>query len=412
LKGLLVEANRSRTGELELITERPRPRGRRPMVLAAVLVLSVAVLALAALAFVLATRKGTAPVVEARPPLPRAKVTVAQAGPADYRSIAEALARVGPGSTIRVTDAGTYAGPLNINEPERWEGLTLVAEGGATLVATDTRWPVVRIDGTPGVTLRGFAIPTREHQFGVEVVGQAEGTTLDALRLSTTAGSNHALVWIHDGARGTTTRPIRVARSTFLPGNLGVVVEGMGTVPVQFIEVEGNRFRAGRRESMHIQLLQAVQHARVRGNVCVGGVGLLLNLEHPEECGPVEIVNNSFFEARYWLNPLKSGRLALGDVAVINNLILAAEQEQADQYALLGNLADRWSFRNNWWRPGSWARSAPAGLVAALKPSIEVLSSDPGHPDFLRPSPAAPHARAGAGGSWPAHVGAQPPASR
>src|SRR5205085_11500416 len=112
-------------------------------------------------------------------PITSAVVTVAQSQPADFRSIKEAVAAAGPGTLVRVLDDSVYQGPLRFNEPDRLRDVTIEATNGALLEGVDGRDPVVTIEHTAGVVLRGLRIRARDQQHGVLTKGPCQGRTME-----------------------------------------------------------------------------------------------------------------------------------------------------------------------------------------------------------------------------------------
>src|SRR5262249_22776603 len=139
-----------------------------------------------------------------QPPGPVVKplVTVAQSGHADHRSIAAALRAAGPGSTIRILDAAVYKESLRMEEPTRLRDLAIEANQGAALESSAAE-PVVTIENTPGVVLRGLHIRTGERQHAISVHGACPGLTLEGLTLVQPPEATSGTVALWPGPRGT-----------------------------------------------------------------------------------------------------------------------------------------------------------------------------------------------------------------
>src|SRR5581483_1974592 len=120
------------------------------------------------------------PISGTQQPEPSVKplLTVSQSGDADHRSLADALRAAGPGAVIRILDAGVCKETLRIDEPGRLRDLTIEAAQGATLESS-TAEPVVTIESTPSVVLRGLHIRTGERQHAISVHGACPGLTLE-----------------------------------------------------------------------------------------------------------------------------------------------------------------------------------------------------------------------------------------
>jgi predicted Ser/Thr protein kinase len=380
----------------------PRPP-KRPRRRLAALAAAVAVLALVWLVWGLARgrdRRVTDP--------PRTEITVARTGGAECRGLAEALARAGPGSVIRVLDDATYEGPLRIDDPKRWRGLTIESAHGATLVATKHGDVVVMIQNTPGVTLRGLTIPTVKDQHAIVIAGETAGVWIENMRCLSPPDSNWASIWIHQSAHGSATAPIGLRRSTIEAGAMGIVVQGERGDPIRFVEIAENHCSS---QDIDILLLREVEDIDIRCNICTGKDGVYLDLNQTEGARRVHIVNNSFFQMQRWLTFGSPASNDHEEIEVANNLILGAG-EDVSHYAPLAAAAGAWSFHHNWWEPDSWDEAQPARAVAELKRQIVVRSRDPAHPDFLRPPSGSPLGQAGAGGPLPSYIGALPPDDR
>jgi hypothetical protein len=84
------------------------------------------------------------------------RVTVAQAGRADFKGIQDAINAVPPNSVVEILDDGTYVGVVAISKEK--EGITLRGQPG--------RWPIVKSGDkgksiavyAPGVTLEQFVV--------------------------------------------------------------------------------------------------------------------------------------------------------------------------------------------------------------------------------------------------------------
>ena len=237
LRGMLATSNRTGDGRVRPLPPAPppaagptaprhRPAGQSLVAAAAALVLVAAALLL------YAVLKGRGPIgppdlglsppdVPALPPARRCRKTSTRLAPSPHRPAGSSPSRhggrptretcaapwriAGPGDTIRVLDAAAYSGPLYIGD-RRWRGLTLEAPEGASLWAPGDRNAVLRIENTPGVTVRGFHIETGATQFAVRAGGDVAGLTLDDLSLAKPEptggpdGEGFAHVWLTGGA--------------------------------------------------------------------------------------------------------------------------------------------------------------------------------------------------------------------
>jgi hypothetical protein len=335
---------------------------------------------------------------------PPRTVSLVTGSPSDqklFRRIGDALAQAHPGDTIRLLD-GSYEEAVRIVDGERSRGITIESSRGTVLKAPGSEAAVVEIRNTPGVVLRGLHIQAKDDQFSVSIKGDAQGVTLDDIHSSKPADSQWAHIYITGEAHGAADRPIRVRGSTIESGHLGLVIEGVTGHPVSYVDVEGNRFTGLKQD---LEVLQDVHDIRITGNIFVGGEqGVLLNLPHSGS-QRVTIANNSFFRTDQWIHPRDSVP-DQEELVVFNNAVF--ESAGIDGHdPPLSNMVPPWQFHHNLWEAGS----GTSGPMAERVSQIEVMARDPADPDFLRPTPGASMARAGAGGAFPSYIGAVSPAA-
>ncbi len=436
LRALLVEANRSESGEVPAEppppvpapaeppppvpapaeppppapapaeAAEPRPeaptRPPRPVLLTG---LAGVVLASAFAAGVAASRR-TGPESDPVGPAstaPRAWI-VDPSGVKGPKDLAAALRRAGPGDILRL-GPGVHDGSARIDDPSRLAGLTIESDGRAVLSASDSP-AVVAISGVPGVTIRGLTIETRADQFALQVTGDVDGLTIDRVTFVSPERSQWTQVYLSDGARGSEARPIVVKNSEFHVGSKGgVTIEGAPDgLPVRGVLLWNNRF-FGPKEQVHV--LQHVRDIEIRGNLFIGGQPLTLNLPGSKKARHVRIANNTFFQAVRWLHPADSDPEQEG-IAIVNNAIIASDGLDLGDGKLTRMARGGWDFHHNLWEPASAGRGGSEGPIARRRAALPVLSRDPQSPRFLRPVPGSTLSREGAGGDWPGHVGAFP----
>jgi len=326
---------------------------------------------------------------------------VARNGQADCRTIREALARAGPGSTILVIDDATYWESVVVDNPDRWRGVTLEATRGAVIACREGPFAALIIKNTADVTIRGFGIHAAIDQHAVCVFGDVPGLTMERLRCRQPADSQWACIYFAEGARGKPGRPIRFRKSQIESGKFGLMVGNQVDGGAEQIEVEDNRFHGA---GTHVIVKLPANDVFFRGNVLVDGKGIFWEptaaAEHSKR---LEITNNTFFRTDCWFN--LAGNCAIEDAAICNNLLLEVSRIEV-RGLTLAELAGVWSFRNNWWEEGGAVDPELARLVAQMHPSIGVLSRDREQAGFLRPPVGSPLLTGGAGGRWPAWVGA------
>lgn len=328
-------------------------------------------------------------------PSKAAKLRVAKEGRADCRTINAALQRAVPGSVIEVVDAGPYEETISIDEPERWQGISLVATRRALIQAPSggARGLIIIAD-TPDVTVRGFRFRPLSEQHAIHAGRNVEGLTIENVESQKEATSLWAHVLLSDRAPG-----IAIRGSVFDGGTLGIVLLGAKNSPLKRIRVERNRFNG---TGMHVQVLQSVDDVQVVGNIFNGGCGVYLSLQVPDGSRNVLVANNTFFGTSPWLG-LGGSSPRQKKVVVANNLILGRDEIDAQD---LASYVSAWSFTHNWYEAGV----AEPAAVAERQESVELVSRDPSSPEFLRPAGGSSLANSGAGGDLPDYIGARPPA--
>jgi serine/threonine protein kinase len=389
----------------------PRPSRRWPLAAAALALLALLVGA----AFWMGRRDGPGSggqdssrpdALFQSPPKPGEVITVAQTGGAQFRDLREALARAGPGTTIRILDQGPYQGPFTLDDPERLHDVTIEATDHALLESVDAKTAVLSVENTPGVALRGLHVNARNHQFGIAVTGPCPGLSVEQLRLTQPPQSNHAAIVLWQGTTGSADRPIILRDLDVHCGTLGIVILGQANEPAAWIYVENNRFTG---PGYQMTLENSVRDVHVSGNLFIQGKrGISLELSVPKQSQRLTIANNSFFRVPEWLGFTESS-FDQADITIANNLIVQSKEIQLGRQDLTG-VAGLW-FRNNWWEPAPDADLRHVRLVAELKADMKLLSRDPASPDFLRPaSDTMPPGTAVGPAPW-AYIGARPPAA-
>jgi tRNA A-37 threonylcarbamoyl transferase component Bud32 len=316
------------------------------------------------------------------PVVPGATLTVAQAEPADFRNIQDALARAGPGAIIRILDAGVYDGPLLFNDAGRLRDITLEAPQRAILENSSSLEPVVSIDNTPGVLLSGMRIRARHRQHCISVRGACEGLIVDGVRLDQPSESPTGCIVLWQGTHGSSERPMVLCNLDLHCGEIGIVVIGTPEKPASWLRVENSRFTG---PGVHVAMEASIRDITVVGNIFTNGLGgVSLGFERPRQMQRLAVSNNTFFQMTSWL-ALENCSLDQGEVIIANNLVL-----ESDRIKLTGqdlaSVAPQW-FRNNWWERSDRTDKAQAQLVADVRPPVALISREPAHVDFLRPAP-------------------------
>src|SRR5262249_25341869 len=204
-----------------------------------------------------------------QPPGPVVKplLTVAQSGDADHRSIAAALRAAGPGSTIRILDAAVYKEALRIDEPTRLRDLTIEANQGASLESSAAE-PVVTIENTPRVVLRGLRIRTGERQHAISVHGACPGLTLEGLVLVQPPEATSGTVALWPGTRGTPEQPVLLRGLDVSCGAIGIVLIGAADRPVSWVRIEDCRITG---PGVHVAMEKRFADVAIVGNIFIEG---------------------------------------------------------------------------------------------------------------------------------------------
>ena len=385
---------------IRALTRVRRPALRR-IGTAAVAVLAAALIGMAVLHFWPSADANHAapPTTATAVAAPRRILRVDQGGSADYRTIKEALAAAGSDATIRVLGVGTYHEAVAVVDPAN-RGLVLEAPSHAILeTPQEESQTVVRIEGVPGVTLRGFQIKTTTMQFGATVSGSVNGLVIDDVHFTQTPETQWAGLFFLNSATG----PVDVRNCTFRCGQLGLVLAGATGAPAAHVQVENNRFLAA---DTHLFLSDAVQNVSIKSNVFVKGIGVGVNLLDGSGSRDIRVSNNTFLDSASWMT--FEGAALPPESVVSNNLILGAEGINRVNHEP-AELVEHWKFHNNWWELGPKTDAASVRPFAEVHRDVGLLSRDPGSAEFLRPRPGSPLGKAGAGGDEPDYLGAFPP---
>ena len=308
-------------------------------------------------------------------------LTVAQGQPADFQGIRQALAQAGPGAVIRVLDGAVYQGPVVFDKPEQFHDVTVEAPNGAILGNAENQDPVVTIDDTPGVVLRGLHIRARQRQHCISVRRSCEGLLVDSVSLTQPPTSSSGSLVLWTGASGSEERPIVLGNLDVHCGEIGIVIVGTSALPAAWVRIEKSRFTGPGR---HVALETALRHVTLEGNIFMnGGGGIGLAAQRAGDVQQLAVTNNTFFQLTSWL-ALNDSSLDQAEVRFANNLIL-----QCDQILLAGQdlapVAPRW-FHNNWWEANAATNETQARLVADVKEEVLLLSREPKNANFLRPA--------------------------
>jgi hypothetical protein len=155
-----------------------------------------------------------------------------------HRTLQDALAHAGPGSTIRLLDQGTYQGPIVLQDAQQYRDLSIEAPQQATVENASSQEPVLSVTEVPGLRLSGLRLRARNQQHAVSVRGRCDGLTLTGVAISQPQGSPFAAIVLWPGATGSREKPIQVSDVDIRCGSIGIAVIGSPEAPASWIAVE------------------------------------------------------------------------------------------------------------------------------------------------------------------------------
>jgi tRNA A-37 threonylcarbamoyl transferase component Bud32 len=340
-------------------------------------------------------------------------LTVAREGEAEFRTLDDALRTARPGDTVRVIDRGVYE--VNVNLHDRRQ-LVLEAAAGAELISRQPGEHVVQVQGGGDIQIRGFRITTTGVSQHAVLLTKCEGVRLENLLIRQEGAQAVAAIHVADCNVAPAARPLEIrncrVESLYSGQCLWVHADPQ---PVWNLLIESNRFQ-GISDTTLAVVWGRGGRVEIRNNIFESGnVGLNLNLTPPgngtEGAPPppsVQVVNNSFHGCKAWIGLVHTDPAAT-PLVLANNLILDCESVEASDvqqravsaHAVLGgNVWER--------RPPQAGGTEELQRWARFEAAVAVKSRDPAHADFLRLPDDSPLHADGAGGSFSAHVGAQP----
>ncbi|MDA1051752.1 MAG: protein kinase [Planctomycetota bacterium] len=413
LNSHIAALNQTATDEMSAVlygTARKRRKPRRNWVMPAIVTTVLVLCGVVGFAMLGRRHNGVnSPLIQSLFSSPEAKaggvLTVGQADTAQFRSLTEALAAAGPGAEIQIVDGGTYIANIVIDDAARWNNVSIRGTGAEPPTITAANKAVVLIANTPGVVLDRLKIhPTKPEQHAIDIRGLCPGVTVQHVDVESEF-DEWALVLVSNEASGTAERPIVIRESTFKAKLMAVVVQGIDA-PTEHIHVIDNSFSG---DATHLQLNHHTPSTVVRGNRFVGGTGIGMSLI--DNSSSVLIANNTFLGNDPWLN-LRHSSPAAADIRIVNNLILGTQSnalvEQGSPYRL-ADFISNWVFDGNRWE-GTRDSEDVLNSIAEFHEAVETLSRDASDTlRYLRLPADSPLATAGAGGEFPAYVGAFPP---
>lgn len=365
-----------------------------------ILLLVASVIAASTLAIAFWPGNESLPIVpiDPAPVIVPGKLTVAVTGPAQFRTLQDALNQATPGCTIEVLDNGTYTGPFKIDDPKKFKGVRLIA-AHRPLINVRRHATCLMISDIENFRLEGFRFETVAVQHGLEIKGHCPGTTIancEFLALEP-RGDVRAPVHFRGGTSGTDKAPITIQRCRIQGGGVGIVLGANNEVePVEFALIEECFIQGdGRDYGVAMVLQTAIRQTVIRRNILRSGdcaFSFLFN--QPETAVDLTIRDNTLdgFESAFRMN----GSVPQQSVKIQSNLIINSRTVWAAPGALPDYVG--W-FSGNWWEISPGYDESNVKAIAELQSGVALQSRDPSHTDYLKPAPNAPGSMPGRFGS-------------
>jgi eukaryotic-like serine/threonine-protein kinase len=327
-----------------------------------------------------------APAKSIEPVRANAIVSVGQDEQADFSSLADALADLGPNSTVRIVDAATYDTPLVINDEQRFRGLRIESPRHAALqTSSSLNASLVSVSDTAEVVIDGLRLLANKDQHALWIGGNVSGVRIENVVCQHPSGAGRAIVVI-DQAVASPTAPL-VLRNCTIESAFGLAVLGRDATAVSGLIVESCRFRI-MGSGPTITLENLVRQVVIKRNVFTGessSMGIHIGAHSSQ----VQVDNNTFYDLFDWvgINPQAIDQ----QISVKRNLVLRCKcllHENSD----IADVVEH-CLSDNWWELSAGAEQREVRAVCAPhEPMSElpVVSRDPASSDFLRPRPSSP----------------------
>ncbi len=318
-------------------------------------------------------------------PARKGALTVARNGTARFLSLADAVSAAKPGDVIQIRDAGPYDGTVRFDDPERLRGVTVI---GNQSVLTTAHGPVLRIAGVSGLTLEGVVVNVAGHRFGLEIVGECPGLTIQNCVVQSVDRDRDlpSLIYIHDGAAGTAERPIVLQNLVVRCATVGIVLgdESLSSTPKVVHDVQIRGCHISGLESGHGNSLIAfdgLENVEISRNLMeAGGAALTFNLARPDSARRFHFTWNTLRGYEYAMHVHASDLVQ--NIRIGNNLLLDVanfpfiEPSRFDQVT-------SWFTGNVWAHP---VEDLPLiERLAERRDQIPVKSESAGNPEYLVP---------------------------
>jgi hypothetical protein len=337
---------------------------------------------------------GSVPATDStRPANPlKSTVTVAKSGEVDAQTIVGALEQVAPGGTIHVRDDAEYDEAIVLNDPARWEGITLETTANAVLRATEGQI-ILRIENTPNVTVRGFQMKLPNHQRGIDVKGSCPGLLLEDLRVTTEQQSPGnvpiGFAYLHAGAAGTQSEPMTVRRLSLTDRTVGIVIGEQSRTtaePVRWLKIEDSRLiGAVSGGAFHCVLFGGIEQVTLQHNIFAQGecgLSIALGTEGGADwMRDLSIAQCTFFDLDSWFH--WAGPVSQSERIQIKNNLIVRTKTFSFQDAQSAAFTQYW-FSDNWGEATETSSAMP-WVFSRIFAQIRLRSTDSASDDFLRP---------------------------
>ena len=352
----------------------------------------------------------------------------------EYRTLQDALAAATPWTTIRVLDAETYDGPLELNDPEKHTGVVLESHKRAVIRLTEKFQTAVKIQNLSHVQVRGFDFSAGGQKRGsvfVVVQGHTPGVILEDLRIEATEHGNG--IYLHSIENEPNEPPAIVRHCRIKVPILGIQVFGPLTPEeakpaCRGILIQKNQI-SGSFTSLYLQ--GNLADIQVTGNTVWESKYVALEIEDLPSWGhSILMANNTACKNAEGFRVFCSkqdAEFGRGQVEFCGNILVDnsggdATVLVADKDGTFGiakpkfgqTLRDMWRFEGNWRDQGGLESSAllPLSPFDHKAGRLKFLSAEPNNADFMKPPKDSPLATGGLGakGPWlPEYAGAVPP---
>jgi hypothetical protein len=304
---------------------------------------------------------------------------------------------VAPGGRVVVQDDAEYDEAVVVRDATAFAGVQLIAERRAVLRSSAPA-SIVRLQGVPGIEIRGFKIVASQAQHAIELTGPLAGAVvrdiqIERLSSSDAAGAHVAAVYLHQGAAGSADLPIRLDGLAVHETVVGIVIGDHEPVdrdlaPHDIILENSRLVGTGEDNAALVVLLSGSRNVAIRNNIfALGLYGLSVKAVEARIPEGWEFTHNTCYRLSslaVWAGPVeRSPTYSMSD-----NLLLEVRHvgDQFIEAAARGVGSNR--FRSNVWVTPPAEDRERLRPLASFVDSLPLVSTDARHPDFLKPDAA------------------------